>query len=153
MIKLYQKALIIIILIFLFLFVIAFARKTPRKSDNDYSESPTDSQDPPNNRWLFPDCPGITAKFLDLHPDFKNNPNLLRSWAKQHLTYWEIKDWLENGFRSDDGDFVRWIMLEKTKQITDFSVKVKYKYPSMLKEIANIDDLRNEYKEWKRNNN
>lgn len=114
------------------------------------SEKPSDN---PPDQWLFPDVPGVTAKFLDLHLDFKTNRNLLREWVKeQPLTYHEIEAWLESGFKPNEGDFVRWIRLVKTMQFpSSDDRRWYYAEPRWLKDNVNLDELRNEYKIWKEN--
>lgn len=141
-----KHKMLVVFLVFL-LIVVAFgifvkSQQQPEKlSDN-----------PPVNQWLFPDCPGITAKFLDLHPDFKTNRNLLRGWVKeQSLTYHEIKAWLEI-LKSDESDFARWIRLVKVMQFpSSDNRRWYYAEPRWLKDNVNIDELRNEYKIWKEN--
>jgi len=71
-----QKHKMIVVFLIFLLVVIAFGLFV--KSNSKQSEKP--SENPSNNQWLFPDCPGVTTKFLDLHPDFKVNHNLLRGW-------------------------------------------------------------------------
>ena len=144
-----QKHKMIVVFLIFLLVVIAFGLFV--KSNSKQPEKP--SENPSDNQWLFPDCPGITAKFLDLHPDFKTNRNLLRGWAKeQAFTYHEIKAWLESGFKPDESDFVHWICIVKTMQFpSNDNRRWYYSEPRWLKDNVNIDELRNEYKIWKEN--
>jgi hypothetical protein len=69
--KTYKKALIVLLFLLIVLIVIGFFSETSEKADKNNENSR-------GNNQLFPDCPGVTKKFLDLHPNFKTNPNLLR---------------------------------------------------------------------------
>ena len=142
-----KHKMLVVFLVFL-LIVIAFGVFIKSQQQSEKS-----SEKPLDNQWLFPDVPGVTAKFLDLHPDFKTNRNLLREWVKaQAFTYHEIKAWLESGFKPNESDFVRWICIVKTMQFpSNDNRRWYYSEPRWLKDNVNLDELRNEYKIWKEN--
>lgn len=125
------------------------------KSKKDFPRTINNNNDnSQNNRQIFPDCPWVTEEYLDLHPDFKTNPNLLRKWVKDyHTRYRDIKYWLEI-VKPDEADFTWWIGCEKAKQFSmDSQERFGYFYPEWLKmNNVDINALREEYKKWKENN-
>lgn len=120
-----------------------------------------DPKDPPNNnppndndRPIFPDHPWITKKLLDLHPDFKTNPNLLREWVIVHVFSWgEIEEWLKL-VKPNEADFAHWITSVKAMSFpADSRERIGYFYPGWLRtNNIDINALREEYEKWKENN-